>query len=103
MNNFSWPNFFVGILGIALGLWITKDAYHINHHILFMGWAERKYGPGTGTVLYRFFGIGLVCFSILVMIGTVDVTGSSGFTAKNGTQIQQTQNYNSGGNSKIAP
>jgi hypothetical protein len=103
MNGFSWPNFFVGIVGISLGAWITPNAYYINHHILFIGWAERKWGPGSGTIFYKFAGIALIIFSILVTIGTIDLTGSSGFTSTKGTSQSQNQQVDTTGGSRIAP
>ncbi len=71
--SFSWSNFFVGILGVAIGVLITKEAFYLNHHILFLGWAEKKWGPGMGTIAYRWAGVCLILFSILVMVGQINL------------------------------
>lgn len=75
--NFSFPNFILGIFAFALGVWMVYAAFEINHHILFAGWAERKWGPGSGTTFYRLLGL-LVCFfAIFVMFGFVDLFGTA--------------------------
>lgn len=71
------PNLIFGAIGIGLGIWVTYSAYHINHHILFAGWIENKYGPGSGTTFYRFLGAGICIFSIFVFLGIIDLFGSA--------------------------
>ncbi|MBC7406334.1 MAG: hypothetical protein H7230_02600 [Candidatus Parcubacteria bacterium] len=76
MNNFSFANFVIGIIGIIVGTLVLKEAFHINHHIYFLDFVERKYGPGSGTTAYRLIGLGVCILSILVMVGIIDMAGS---------------------------
>lgn len=90
--NFSIPNIILGLIGLALGVWVTYSAYNINHHILFAGWVERKFGPGTGTIFYQLLGAGIALFSIVVMLGIVDLFGAAfGNSNPNSPQAQQNQ------------
>jgi hypothetical protein len=66
-------NILIGLIFGGVGFWAVKDAYYINHQILFVGWAERKWGPGSGTTFYRLFGIVLIIFGIFTLIGKIDV------------------------------
>jgi hypothetical protein len=66
-------NFIFGIIFGVAGFYLLKEAYYINKQILFVGWAERKWGPGSGTSFYQFFGIGLMVFALFVAIGRIDV------------------------------
>jgi hypothetical protein len=75
--NFSLPNLILGLLSFALGIWVTYAAFDINHHILFAGWAERKWGPGSGTTFYRLFGLVICLFGVFVMFGFIDLFGSA--------------------------
>jgi hypothetical protein len=75
MTNFSFPNLIVGIIGLILGGWVVKESYYINHHILFLGWAENKWGPGAGTTFYRLFGAAVCVFAVFVMLGYIDMFG----------------------------
>ena len=72
---FSWFNFFLGLTGVGLGIWVTVNAYHVNHDIWYFSWAERKLGPGMGTIAYRWIGIAFAIFSVLVMFGQINLTG----------------------------
>ena len=66
-------NFIIGlILGIS-GFYLVKEAFYINKQLLFVGWAERKWGPGSGTTFYQFFGMALMIFALFVAVGTIDV------------------------------
>ncbi len=71
--SFSLPNIILGLIAIAIGVWMVKDAFHINHHILFLGWVEKKYGPGTGTNAYQIFGIIMCLFGVFVALGYIDL------------------------------
>jgi hypothetical protein len=90
MSNFSFPNLIVGIIGVILGGWVVKESYYINHHILFLGWAENKWGPGAGTTFYRLVGAGVCVFAVFVMLGYIDMFGmafggSSSSSGQNGS------------------
>lgn len=76
MDNFSFSNIIIGIIGAIAGTLIIKEAFHINHHIYFLDFVERKYGPGSGTTAYRFVGLAICVLSILTMIGLIDISGS---------------------------
>jgi hypothetical protein len=99
--NFSVPNIILGLIGLALGIWITYSAYNINHHILFAGWVERKFGPGTGTIFYQLLGLAIALFSILVMIGIVDLFGAAfGTSGRSSNQNNQNLVPSNGGNQR---
>jgi hypothetical protein len=66
-------NIVIGLISGGIGFWLVKEAYYINHQILFVGWAERKWGSGSGTTFYRLFGIGLIIFGVFTLIGKIDV------------------------------
>lgn len=87
--NFSIPNLILGLLAFALGAWMIYAAFDINHHILFAGWAERKWGPGSGTTFYRFLGLAICLFAIFVMIGVIDLFGTA---FSSGTTTEPTNN-----------
>lgn len=76
MENFSIANLIIGILGMVGGVFMMKEAFYLNHRVLFLGWAERKFGPGHGTTAYTFIGLGIIVFSIFVAIGTIDLAGA---------------------------
>ena len=95
---FSIPNVLMGLIGTGIGVWVLVKAFDINHHLLFLGWIEQKYGPGSGTTAYRFLGVGVMIFSMFVMLGYIDLFGAAfggdfgGGTNQSGTQqVQQTQ------------
>ena len=75
--SFSIPNIILGIFALLLGGWMVYAAYDINHHILFAGWAERKWGPGSGTTFYRLLGLLICIFAIFVTLGIIDLFGSA--------------------------
>ncbi|MEM1312345.1 MAG: hypothetical protein AAGF07_02690 [Patescibacteria group bacterium] len=75
--NFSWSNFIVGVIGLVVGVFLIKDAFYFNHHILFLGWFEKKYGPGTGTFAYKLIGIAVIIFSTFVAIGQINLIDSA--------------------------
>lgn len=75
--NFSLANLIVGLIGLILGAWMVKDAYHINNHIYFLDFVERKWGPGSGTTAYRYIGLGLCALSMFIMLGLVDITSGN--------------------------
>jgi hypothetical protein len=102
--NFSLPNIILGFISIGIGAWMIKDAFHINHHILFLGWVEKKYGPGTGTNAYQIFGLGMCVFGIFVCLGYIDLFSNafgSSTPVKPNTNITTTGSGQPGG-SRIA-
>ena len=76
MDNFNFSNIIIGIIGSIAGTLIIKEAFHLNHHIYFLDFVERKYGPGSGTTAYRFVGLAICVLSVLTMIGLIDLAGS---------------------------
>lgn len=82
--NFSLPNILVGIIGLVAGFMITKEAFFLNHHVLFLGWAEQKWGPGYGTTAYRWIGIAIMVFSMFVILGVVNMFTDSSSVLSNG-------------------
>jgi uncharacterized membrane protein len=71
-NIFSF-NGFLGLVGIIGGFYTIKESFYINHHILFLGYFERKFGPGQGTTAYKFIGLAILIFSTFVFIGTINL------------------------------
>ena len=67
----------MGLIGMAIGIYMVVKAYYLNHHLLFLEWAEKKWGPGGGTTAYRMIGLGICLFSIFVMVGWIDLFGMS--------------------------
>jgi hypothetical protein len=100
--NFTFSNFFIGIIGFIIGIGVVSQAYNLNHHLYFLDFIEKKYGSGTGTTAYQMVGIILSLFSVMVMIGLVDFTGTTPGLNKNTTsniQISNTVIIPSGGGS----
>jgi hypothetical protein len=93
MDGFNWGNFFVGLIGMVVGTLVLKEAFYLNHHIYFLDFIERKYGPGTGTTAYRLIGLFTCILSILVMFGFVDIVNGGKNLSKapnsNNTTINQ--------------
>ena len=75
MEGFNFENIIIGIIGCIGGTLIIKEAFHINHHIYFLDFIERKYGPGSGVTAYRLIGLATCILSILAMIGIIDLAG----------------------------
>jgi hypothetical protein len=98
---FSIPNIIFGIIGISGGIAITYYAYYINHHLLFLGWVEQKWGPGMGTTAYRLIGLAVTIFGFLVLIGRIDLFsaafGSGGATPTSSQRVQVQQAPSGGG------
>lgn len=93
--NFSLPNIILGLLGISGGVALIIYAFYINHHILFAGWIENKYGPGTGTTFYRLLGVAFCIFFIFVTLGYIDLFGDAlGNNSTSQTQTPATQTIN---------
>jgi tetrahydromethanopterin S-methyltransferase subunit F len=99
--SFSFGNIILGLIGIAAGVWMIKDAFYINHHLYFLDFVERKWGPGSGTNAYRILGIVVCIFSIFVMVGILDLTYSS--SGQNNQTNQNTPIRTVPVNNSIAP
>jgi hypothetical protein len=101
----SGLNIFFGIVGIVGGLYVVKEAYYLNHHIYFLAWFERKFGPGMGTIAYRWIGLGVILFSIFVLTGRIDLAGSAGLERRTpSATVNQSQIIPPGGTDvRIAP
>ena len=78
----SVGNFVIGAILIAIGVWFVVKAYWFNHQVFFLGWAERKWGPGSGTTAYRFIGFGMCVLGMFCGLGIVDIYGTA-FGGKN--------------------
>jgi hypothetical protein len=98
---FSIPNVIFGLIGISGGVAITYYAYYINHHLLFLGWVEQKWGPGMGTTAYRLIGLAVTIFGFFVLIGRIDLFtaafGGSGSTPTSSQRVQVQQAPGGGG------
>ena len=70
--NFTLSGFIIGSIMIAIGTFLVYDAYHLNHHVIFLGWAEQKWGPGSGTLAYKVIGLVLIVFAFFVITGLFD-------------------------------
>ena len=75
--SFSLPNIIMGLIGMALGVAIIVNAFYLNHHVLFLGWVETKWGSGTGTTAYLFIGLLICLISVFVILGYLDLAGSA--------------------------
>jgi len=69
-------NLIFGLIGIIIGFFFMTRAYYMQHQIYFLSWPEQKWGPGSGTMVYRFGGLALMLFSIFVLTGWIDLFGS---------------------------
>jgi len=70
--NFTFGGFILGSILILVGVLLIVNAYHLNHHVLFLGWAEQKWGPGSGTLAYKVIGMILIAFAFVVIPGFYD-------------------------------
>lgn len=89
-------NIIIGLIFGGAGFYLVKEAYYVNHQILFVGWAERKWGPGSGTTFYRFFGVGLIIFGLFTIIGKIDVGGAAFGNGKQSVSSTASVDPNSG-------
>lgn len=74
----DFSNFLIGVCFMALGTFMMVKAFYLNHQIYFVEFAERKWGPGSGTLAYRYMGFALVIFSVFVIIGRINLTNQQG-------------------------
>ena len=103
--HFTWGGTIVGTIMISIGTYLIYDAYHLNHQVLFLGWAERRWGPGSGTLAYKVIGLILAVFAFLIITGLfnpfanpLDTLGKDGATNSNGS----TQNFNTGSSVQLS-
>lgn len=75
--NFSFPNMIAGLICFVMGILMVKEAFNINQKILFLGWVEQKYGPGTGVLAYQLLGIAFCCLGFFTFFGYIDLFGSA--------------------------
>ena len=85
---FSFGNLIMGLIGLVVGVFMIAKAYYLNHHVLFLDWAEQKWGGGGGTKAYRVIGLIVCVFSVFVMFGWIDVFGTS-FGSRNTSSDNQ--------------
>ena len=70
--NITFGGFTTGIIMIAIGTFLIYDAYRLNHHVLFLAWFEKQWGPGGGTLAYKAIGMVLIIFAFFIMTGLFD-------------------------------
>ncbi|GAB4143308.1 MAG: hypothetical protein OHK0017_00530 [Patescibacteria group bacterium] len=99
-------NFIVTVVLVAIGVYFVANAYYLNHHVLFLGWVEQKWGPGSGTLAYKFIGLGLIVLATLIITGVINVFedplqristeqgGSASQTTRPGTSTPSQVNIN---------
>jgi hypothetical protein len=78
----SLTNIFFGLTGVGIGIFLIVKAYYVNHHILFLDWAEKRFGPGYGTITYRWIGFLFIILSMFILVGKFDLAKSNGLDAK---------------------
>ncbi len=105
MGFFSF-NTLIGLIGMVCGFFLIKEAYYFNHHILFLKYIERKFGPGMGTSAYKLIGLSVIIFSFFVFLGQINLFQRGVIEGSQTNQATQNQNViprsNSGGGPNIA-
>lgn len=88
-------NIIIGLIIIGFGFYFIIKAFYLNHHFIFLGWAEQKWGPGSGTTAYKVIGLGFCLLGMFTLIGWIDVFGPAfGNAGLNGSQTINTQIQN---------
>lgn len=82
---------------------MVKEAFYLNHHVLFLGWVEQKWGPGKGTDAYRIIGLILIIFSMFVMLGQVNLFSNPYDSSKAPSSKSQQVQTTPSSRSNIAP
>lgn len=54
---------------IVIGVYFIYDSYRLNHQFLFLAWAEKRWGPGGGTLAYKGIGMILIVAAFFIMTG----------------------------------
>lgn len=62
-------NFFIGLIGVAIGFLITWKTEWILQNFGRIDWAEEKLGGGGTRLFWKLFGIAVIFFSIGQMFG----------------------------------
>ncbi len=102
--NFNVGNIILGLVGIAIGILMIKEAFNLNHHFFFLDFVEKKFGGGTGTLAYRIVGFLVCVFSIFVMLGIIDPNGQNiNQLNNNNTPVQIQTNPTNRNGINIAP
>jgi hypothetical protein len=73
MSSLTFGNITATAILVATGTYFVAQAYHLNHHVVFLGWVERKWGPGSGTIAYKIAGLALILLATLIITGVVNV------------------------------
>jgi hypothetical protein len=94
-------NFLIGVCLMGLGIFMMIKAYYLNHQIYFLEFAERRFGAGGGTLAYRYIGLGLVIFSVFVIIGRINLVNQS--ASRNTNTQTPTYQFNPDQAFNIAP
>jgi hypothetical protein len=92
----SIGNLIFGFCGIGGGFFVLTRAYYLNHQIYFLAFAERKWGPGSGTLAYRAIGLGLMIFCIFVITGYIDLFPAGASTIQTNNSTSPLPSSNSG-------
>ena len=102
---FTWNGTIIGTIMIAIGTYLISDAYNLNHKVLYLGWAEQKWGPGSGTLAYKVIGMVLVLFAFLIITGLfnpfanpLDTLGGRDSTSG----AESTQNFTGGSSVQLS-
>jgi len=74
--NFTVGSFITGLIMIAIGVYFIYDSYRLNHQILYLAWAEKRWGPGGGTLAYKGIGMALIVFAFFIMTGLFNPFGN---------------------------
>jgi hypothetical protein len=102
---FTWGGTILGTVLICIGTYLIYDAYNLNHKVIFLGWAEQKWGPGSGTLAYKVIGLVLIMFAFLIITGLfnpfanpLDTLG----TGSGGSRGESTQNFTGGSSVQLS-
>ncbi len=98
-------NIIIGLILIGIGFYFIIKAFYLNHHFIFLGWAEQKWGAGSGTTAYKVMGLALCLLGMFTLIGWVDIFGPAfGNTGLNGNSTNtNTPQLGNGTNKGINP
>ena len=102
---FTWNGTIIGTIMIAIGTYLISDAYNLNHKVLYLGWAEQKWGPGSGTLAYKVIGMVLVLFAFLIITGLFNPFANPLDTlgGRDGASgVETTQNFTGGSSVQLS-
>ena len=69
---FTWGHFFIGLVGIGLGVAMVKFSYQVAGFTGRLDWIESKLGSGSTYFFYKMFGL------IMIFVGLLLATGLYG-------------------------